>query len=43
MATIDAHEGRYMQKKLKLEKSLVGKRRYVHTATYWAKKSKKKK
>jgi hypothetical protein len=43
MATIDAHEGRYMKKELKLEDALLEpthkhKRRYVHTAAFWRKK-----
>lgn len=43
MATIDAHEGRYMSKELRLEEALSEpkhnskKRKYVHTTAYWTK------
>ena len=47
METIDAHEGKrtYMKHELKLEEALEEPghkkaRKYVHTATYWAKKKK---
>jgi len=49
MDTIDAHEGRFMAKELKLNEALEEpkhksqKRRYVHTATYWTKKLKRSK
>ena len=49
MATIDAHEGRYMSHELNLKEALESpgftrhhKRKYVHTAEYLARKSGKR-